>query len=112
MYSWQGYEPSVYAYLKHDGDDYAVQAQELEKNAEIARSANAALPPGFRAHLGMLYLKLGEDAKAVEQLQGEKLAFPEASPFMDFLLRNAKPADAAGTQASATAVSAAARQSN
>lgn len=92
MYSWQAYEPTVYAYLKDDGADYAAQAQVLEQNVETARSANVALPPGFRAHLGMLYLKMGEDSKAVEQLQGEKLAFPEGSPFMDFLLRNtAKP---------------------
>ncbi|MFD4838218.1 DUF4810 domain-containing protein [Achromobacter sp. NPDC058515] len=89
MYSWQAYQPSVYAYLKDDGADYAVQAQALEKNVETARSANVELPPGFRAHLGMLYLKLGDGNKGVEQLQGEKAAFPESSPFMDFLMRNA-----------------------
>lgn len=94
MYSWQSYQPSVYAYLKDDGADYAVQAQALEKNIETARSANAELPPGFRAHLGMLYLKMGDGDKGVEQLQGEKVAFPESTPFMDFLMRNAGKAQA------------------
>lgn len=88
MYSWQAYQPTVYAYLKDDGADYATQTQALEKNIETARAANAELPPGFRAHLGMLYMKMGDGDKGVEQMQGEKAAFPEAAPFMDFLLRN------------------------
>lgn len=96
MYSWDAYQPTVYAYLKEDGADYTVQAQELEKNVEKARATNTTLPPGFRAHLGMLYLKMGDEGKGIEQLEGEKAAFPEAAPFMDFLLRNAKkPVNAA-----------------
>lgn len=98
MYSWQSYEGSVYAYLKDDGGDYATQTLAMEKNIETARAANAELPPGFRAHLGMLYLKMGDGDKGVEQMQGEKAAFPEAAPFMDFLLRNAgKPQTVAAT---------------
>jgi len=109
MYSWQAYQPSVYAYLKEDGADNAVQAQALEKNVETARAANVELPPGFRAHLGMLYLKMGDGDKGIEQFQGEKVAFPESTPFMDFLMRNlgkpqAQPQAAAtpATDASAT----------
>jgi len=89
MYSWQSYQGSVYAYLKDDGADYATQSLAMEKNIETARAANAELPPGFRAHLGMLYMKMGDGDKGVEQMQGEKAAFPESAPFMDFLLRNA-----------------------
>lgn len=92
LYDWQSYQPAVYAYLNDPGGDYAVQAQAMESNIETARSSNTALPPGFRAHLGMLYLKMGEDAKAIEQLEGEKLAFPEGTPFMNFLMRNSTSA--------------------
>ena len=60
LYTWEGYQPTVYAYLKEDGNDYAVQAQTLEKSVEKARATNRELPPGFRAHLGMLYLKMGD----------------------------------------------------
>lgn len=88
MYNWQSYQAGVYDYLKDDTSDYAAQTQLLEQNIETARSADQALPPGFRAHLGMLYLKQGMADKAVEQLQNEKQAFPEATPFMEFLLRN------------------------
>ncbi|MBP6018905.1 MAG: DUF4810 domain-containing protein [Burkholderiaceae bacterium] len=88
MYNWQSYQTGVYDYLKEDTSDYAAQTQLLEQNIETARSADQALPPGFHAHLGMLYLKQGMADKAVQQLQTEKLAFPEATPFMEFLLRN------------------------
>ena len=104
MYSWNAYQPQVYDYFKNEGGDYAAQAAALEKNVEQARSRDQALPPGFRAHLGMLYLKLGQGDKAVEHLQGEKLAFPESTAFMDFLLRNANrpAAPAAGGATSST----------
>lgn len=96
MYNWDAYQPTVYKYLKEDGADYTVQAQALEQNIEKARATNATLPPGFRAHLGMLYLKMGDESKGIEQFEGEKTAFPEAAPFMDFLMRNAnKPVVAA-----------------
>ncbi len=100
LYSWQSYQGSVYSYLKDDGGDYATQTLAMEKNIETARASNAELPPGFRAHLGMLYMKMGNGDKGVEQMQGEKAAFPEAAPFMDFLLRNAgKPQVVAGQDA-------------
>jgi len=106
MYSWQAYQPSVYAYLKEDGSDNAVQAQALEKNIETARAANVELPPGFRAHLVMLYLKMGDGGKGVEQLQSEKVAFPESTPFMDFLMRNVGKPAASVDATSATPASA------
>jgi len=88
LYDWQVYPASVYAYLKDEDADFAPQVEVLEGNAQ--RVADAALPPGFRAHLGMLYLKMGLGNKAVAQLQAEKRAFPEGATFMDFLLRNVR----------------------
>ncbi|CAM5204194.1 hypothetical protein CDEN61S_00899 [Castellaniella denitrificans] len=88
LYNWESYQPQVHAYFKDEGGDTAAQVQTMEHNIETARAANQALPPGFHAHLGLLYLKTGEDARALEQIQSEKAAFPESAPFMDFLLRN------------------------
>ena len=90
MYTWKSYQPVVYAYLQDEGMDAAAQVEMLRKDIETARARNGVLPPGFRAHLGMLHLKMG---------QGEKLAFPESSPFMDFLLRNADGQQAGATPA-------------
>lgn len=64
------------------------------------------MPPGFRAHLGMLYLKMGDGDKGVEQLQSEKVAFPESTPFMDFLMRNVGKPAASVDATSATPASA------
>ncbi len=103
MYTWDTYQPALYAYLKEDGADYSGQALAMEKNIETARATNQVLPPGFRAHLGMLYLKMGDGDKAAAQIEGEKTAFPEAAPFMDFLLRNAGGAKSAAAQPPADA---------
>lgn len=59
----------------------------MEAHAEKARAANAALPPGFRAHLGMLKLSAGDADQARQMWQAEKLAFPESTPYMDQLLK-------------------------
>lgn len=88
LYSWEAYQPAVYGYLKDDGADPTAQLQILEKNVETARARNQALPPGFRAQLGMLYLKQGQADRAFAQFEGEKNAFPEATPFMNFLMRS------------------------
>lgn len=111
MYNWASYQPEVYAYLKEEGSDYAAQAQTLEQNIETARAANQSLPPGFHAHLGMLYLKLGSGDKAVEELQSEKLAFPESAPFMDFLLRNIRTTNAQADKSAEPKASAAIQKS-
>ena len=72
------------------GESVESQIAELEKQREQARSRNEQLPPGFRAHLGMLYGKAGQDEKMLQQLNEEKKAFPEAAPYIDHLLSKVK----------------------
>ena len=81
-----------YDTLLHPGAAPLGQVGEMEAHAEKARASGAALPPGFRAHLGLLKLSAG-DADAARQLwQAEKEAFPEATPYMDQLLKRLDPA--------------------
>lgn len=87
LYHWEGYQRQVYEYLKSDGSTPSEQLALLQAQAEKARAAGASLPPGFRAHLGLLYLKLGRPDEAREALQAEKVAFPESAQYMDFLLK-------------------------
>lgn len=87
MYHWGGYQAQVYEYLKGDGAGTQAQAGELETQQVNARAAGAALPPGFRAHLGMLYLQLGRADEARQQWEAEKSSFPESAAYMDFLLK-------------------------
>jgi hypothetical protein len=87
LYQWTGYQPEVYAYFKNvkspqeqiDGMEKALQ--------EIAAKGNHP-PPGFYAHLGMLYASVGDGDKAMKDFAAEKAAFPESSAFMDFLAKD------------------------
>lgn len=91
LYHWDGFQRQLYEHFKGDGSSPGEQLLVLEAQAQKAAASGAALPPGFRAHLAIVYLKLGRDAEARLQLEGEKAAFPESAAYMDFLLKNAKP---------------------
>jgi hypothetical protein len=91
LYHWEGFQRQMYEHFKGDGSSPGEQLLVLEAQAQKAAANGAALPPGFRAHLAIVYLKLGRDDEARRQLEGEKAAFPESAAYMDFLLKNAKP---------------------
>ncbi|WP_043461453.1 DUF4810 domain-containing protein [Azohydromonas australica] len=87
LYQWEGYQRQVYEHLKGEGATASDQLSLLEAQAEKARAGGAALPPGFRAHLGLLYLQLDRPDEARQALEAEKAAFPESAHYMDFLLK-------------------------
>lgn len=88
LYQWDGYQRQVYEYLKGDGVTPTEQVTILEAQAEKARASGAALPPGFRAHLAMLYLQLGRADEARQMIEAEKTAFPESAQYMNFVLKS------------------------
>lgn len=86
LYGWDAYQPQVYAYLKDDGNTSPeAQIAALEAAEQKLRARGQALPPGYQAHLAMLYAKVGQADKTAERLAAEKQHFPESSGFMDFL---------------------------
>lgn len=87
LYMWETFPRQQYSALLREGASPDEQIRALEAHAEKARGANAALPPGFRAHLGMLQLSVGNAQRAKELWLAEKSAFPESAPYMDKLLR-------------------------
>jgi hypothetical protein len=91
LYMWEVFPRHQYEVLARAGGSVDEQILKLEAHAEKAKAANAALPPGFRAHLGMLYLKAGNADKAHEFWLAEKQSFPESSPYMDQLLKRLNP---------------------
>ncbi|WP_395593698.1 DUF4810 domain-containing protein [Pseudomonas sp. B26140] len=93
LYQWEGYEPQVYEYFKGEEPKEA-QAEALERDLQKIRSTGKAVPPGYHAHLGLLYLSMGKDDQMVQQFRTEKTLFPESGTYMDFLLKNAKTGDA------------------
>ena len=52
--------------------------------------AALSVPPGYHAHLGLLYGKQGKPDQFMAQMQTEKKLFPESETYVDFLLRNFK----------------------
>jgi len=84
MYNWESYSFQVYEHLT-DESTYQEQIIALEKNRETAHAKGQALPPGFHAHLGMLYLKDSQSDKAASEFTEEKTVFPESATFIDFL---------------------------
>lgn len=87
LYMWENFPRQQYASLLGESAGPEGQIQAMEAHAEKARAAHAALPPGFRAHMGMLYLSTGNASMAREMWQAEKAAFPESSAYVDSLLR-------------------------
>jgi hypothetical protein len=86
LYMWETFPHQQYDTLLRAGASPEEQMQAMEKHMEKARAANMALPPGFRAHLGMLELNAGNAPRAKQLFEAEKTAFPESTPYMDRLL--------------------------
>ena len=91
LYLWEEFPRQQYETLLSNGAGSPEQILELEAHGEKARASGTALPPGFRAHLGMLKLSVGDVDRARELWEGEKSAFPESAPYMDRLLRQLQP---------------------
>jgi hypothetical protein len=85
LYEWHGYQPQVYQYFKGESVDRQIIV--LEKDLEIMRAHDKVPPPGYYAHLGMLYANVGKGDRAVEMFENEKKSYPESSTYMDFLLK-------------------------
>ncbi len=97
LYSWEAFPRHQYDTLLREGKSPLEQIRAMESQAEKARAKGLALPPGFRAHLGMLHLTVGDADAARRYLEAEKAAFPEAEAYMDRLLERLGPRETRGT---------------
>jgi hypothetical protein len=87
MYDWGTYEESVYRMYSAEGDFSAAQeVDRLQGEIERTERRQRAIPPGKMAHLGYLYLMMGDNERARGCFAREKDLFPESARFMDFLL--------------------------
>ncbi|MFM9885249.1 MAG: DUF4810 domain-containing protein [Burkholderiales bacterium] len=87
LYHWEGFQRQLYEHFKGDGSSPEEQLRVLEALAQKAAGSGTNLPPGFRGHLAMIYLRLGRFDDAKLQLESEKASFPESAAYMDFLLK-------------------------
>lgn len=77
------------------------QIDALEKALQEIRAKGHTPPPGFHAHLGMLYASVGNEQQAEQELQAEKQLFPESASYMDFLMKKKAGASKAANPAAA-----------
>jgi len=90
LYQWQGYQNNVDAYFRADKLSIDAQTQLMEEDLKKILASGGAVPPGYYAHLGLLYGQQGKLDQFAQQMQAEKKQYPESGTFMDFLLRNFK----------------------
>jgi hypothetical protein len=90
LYQWQRYESNVDTYFRADKFSPDAQAQLMEEDLQKIKASGGAVPPGYNAHLGLLYGQQGKLDQFVQQMQAEKKQYPESETFIDFLLRNFK----------------------
>jgi hypothetical protein len=87
LYQWGGYQPQVYQHFK--GESPNQQIEILEKDLQTISAKGQTPPPGFHAHLGMLYAMVGRQDQVEVEFENEKKLFPESTVYMDFLLKKA-----------------------
>ncbi|MCL2245309.1 MAG: DUF4810 domain-containing protein [Treponema sp.] len=58
----------------------------MERDLRSIETGGMRAPPGFCAHLGMLYAEIGNHEGAIFYLTEEKNRFPESEFFMNRLL--------------------------
>jgi hypothetical protein len=90
LYQWEGYQGSVDMYLRDSQLSPDAQVQLMESGLKKITAEGGRVPPGYRAHLGLLYAHQGKLDEFAEMVQLEKKQYPESGAFMDFLLRNFK----------------------
>jgi hypothetical protein len=90
LYQWGNYQGQVYEHFKTQGQAPEAQIQVLEADLQKIAASGAKAPPGYHAHLGMLYSFAGRSDQAVQSLMKERALFPESAAYVDFLLTKLK----------------------
>lgn len=86
LYYWGDYQKEVYGHFtKEVGPEEQIST--LESGLDKARASGHPVPPGYNAHLGILYAQTEHADKMLQYLTAEKTLYPESTTYMDFLMR-------------------------
>lgn len=97
LYYWGSYPKQTYLSLTAPEKTSAQQQMAaLEKDLEVAKAKNLAVPPGMYAHIGWLNLQLNSPTQAIQYFELERQIYPESKIWMDYLLKNMLPSSAQG----------------
>ena len=91
LYYWGDYQPALYGHFTKESGPQE-QIASLEAGLEKARAAGKPVPPGYNAHLGLLYAEGEQTDQMLKYFEAEKTLYPESASYMDFLLAKFKRA--------------------
>ena len=91
LYYWGDYQPTLYGHFTKEVGPQE-QIASLEAGLEKARAAGKPVPPGYNAHLGLLYAEGEQTDQMLKYFEAEKTLYPESASYMDFLLAKLKRA--------------------
>lgn len=84
FYYWGDYQPALYGHFTKEKEPQE-QIATLEAGIEKARATGKAVPPGYYAHLGLLYVEAEQTDEMLRYFEAEKALYPESTVYMDFL---------------------------
>jgi len=89
LYNYENYSENYYADVKAHNAESQLQLQKsIEQAIENANdSQSGRVAPGLYANLGYIYLKEGQNKKAIESFKKEKALYPESAKFMDRMIK-------------------------
>jgi hypothetical protein len=91
LYYWGSYEDALYdMYINPGNASLTDQILRMEEQIRQTDAKGKAVPPGFYAHLGYLYVNDGDYDAAAIHFQMEKEHFPESTDFIDGILQRMK----------------------
>lgn len=90
LYEWGSYQAQVYEHFKGQGQGVEAPLSEMEAELQEVLAHGGQVPPGYHAHMGLLYFALGRDDQAVQSWRTEQALFPESKAYIDFLLLRTK----------------------
>ncbi|TKI04626.1 DUF4810 domain-containing protein [Martelella alba] len=90
IYHWDKYQTTVYQYYQGGKTSPDEQIASLKASLEETHATAKKVPPGLHAHLGLLYANTGHIDLAFQAFRQEKTLFPEAAPYMDYLMSKNK----------------------
>jgi len=108
MYTWRGYDDTLYAHYKNP-QDHAKHIERLQKIVTETEAEGVKMPPGVYAEYGYALLEESRFDESVTYFKKEKETWPESAVIMEKMIRNVgrlqgtKNAAAAGKRSAAPA---------
>lgn len=86
LYHWGDYQSQVYGHFAKEKSPEE-QIAKLEAGLVKARASGKPVPPGYNAHLGILFALSEHTDQMLKYFEAEKTLYPESTAYIDFLSR-------------------------